>query len=79
MSRVGPLHGDVKYSVSAEKTGYVITPDPNNADVFRAFKLGEISVKVCDTAIHAVPSMTAICYCLITQQRCPRNVTLTVP
>ena len=56
---MGPLHGDVKYSVSAEKTGYVITPDPKNADVFRAFKLGEISVKVCGTAAHAVQSATA--------------------
>ena len=44
--RVGPLHGDVKYNVAAEKAGYVITPDAQKPDIFRAFKLGEISVKV---------------------------------
>nr|KAG5708736.1 hypothetical protein BaRGS_034953 [Batillaria attramentaria] len=43
--RVGPLHSDVKYSVAAEKPGYVITKDKDASDVFRAFKLGEISVK----------------------------------
>lgn len=44
--RVGPLHSDVKYRVTAEKTGYVITKDAEKGDVFRAFKLGEISVQV---------------------------------
>ncbi|KAK7106662.1 BOS complex subunit NOMO1-like isoform X2 [Littorina saxatilis] len=55
--RVGPLHGDVKYSVAAEKTGYVITPDASKKDVFRAFKLGEISVKVLDKQGQPMPGV----------------------
>nr|KAG5688657.1 hypothetical protein BaRGS_017511 [Batillaria attramentaria] len=55
--RVGPLHSDVKYSVAAEKPGYVITKDKDASDVFRAFKLGEISVKVVDKENQPMPSV----------------------
>ncbi|PVD27782.1 hypothetical protein C0Q70_12955 [Pomacea canaliculata] len=55
--RVGPLHSDVKYRVTAEKTGYVITKDAEKRDVFRAFKLGEISVQVLDKEKQPMPSV----------------------
>jgi len=44
--RVGPLHGDTEYTVEAEKEGYVLTPIDNKHGHFKAFKLGEIIVKV---------------------------------
>ncbi|XP_029647558.1 nodal modulator 1 [Octopus sinensis] len=46
--RLGPLHGDKKYSVEASKTGYVLTKDPQNPNNFKALQLGEISVTVVD-------------------------------
>ena len=42
--RVGPLHSDTKYSVSTEKEGYILTASTQGS--FKAFKLGEIIVKV---------------------------------
>lgn len=42
--RVGPLDSDKKYSVEAEKEGYVLTASSGGS--FKAFKLGEIVVKV---------------------------------
>ncbi|XP_017891823.1 nodal modulator 3 [Ceratina calcarata] len=49
---VGPLDGKIKYSVTAEKEGYVITgPDSNG--IFFAHKLAEIIVQVADQADNA--------------------------
>ena len=44
--RVGPLHSDTKYSVGAEKEGYILTASTTHQGSFKAFKLGEIIVKV---------------------------------
>ena len=43
---VGPLHSDKEYEVTAQKTGYILTPVPGKQGHFKAFKLGEIIVQV---------------------------------
>lgn len=55
------MHSDVKYRVTAEKTGYVITKDAEKGDVFRAFKLGEISVQV---SIFFSQSSVDVCFAM---------------
>ena len=55
--RVGPLHSDTKYSVGAEKEGYILTASTTHQGSFKAFKLGEIIVKVrysgCDYVVRS--------------------------
>ncbi|KOC70780.1 Nodal modulator 2 [Habropoda laboriosa] len=46
---IGPLDGKIKYSVTAEKEGFVIT-GPDADGVFSAHKLAEIIVQVSDQA-----------------------------
>jgi len=46
--RVGPMHSDITYEVSASKEGYLITPQQDNPGNFIAQKLGFITVKVSD-------------------------------
>lgn len=43
---VGPLHSGKEYSVSAEKTGYVLVKEEGQTASFKAYKLGQVSVKV---------------------------------
>lgn len=43
---IGPLHSDREYNVTAEKEGYVLSPVDGELGHFKAFKLGEISVRV---------------------------------
>lgn len=44
--RVGPLHAEQKYTVMAEKEGFVLSRESNDSMSFRASKLGEIAVQV---------------------------------
>lgn len=44
--RIGPLHKGNDYEVTAEKRGYVLVKEDGEMAVFKAFKLGEISVTV---------------------------------
>ena len=44
--RIGPLHREKQYEVSAEKAGYVLEKEKEDPLVFTASKLGEISVQV---------------------------------
>jgi len=46
--RVGPMHDDIKYEVTAVKEGYYITPTIDTKGSFKAQKLGHITVKVMD-------------------------------
>ncbi|XP_048249948.1 nodal modulator 1-like [Haliotis rufescens] len=55
--KVGPLHSDVMYDVSAEKTGYMLTKEKGQQAVFRAFKLGEVQVTVVDEAKRALSTV----------------------
>ncbi|OWF46756.1 nodal modulator 1-like [Mizuhopecten yessoensis] len=43
---VGPLHSSKEYSVSAEKTGYVLVKEDGQTASFKAYKLGQVSVQV---------------------------------
>ncbi|XP_074644327.1 BOS complex subunit NOMO3-like isoform X2 [Tubulanus polymorphus] len=45
---VGPLHDDTKYFVTAKKDGYIMTEIDGKLGHFKAFKLGQIDVKVVD-------------------------------
>lgn len=45
--RIGPLHREKQYEVTAEKPGYVLEKEKEDPLLFSAFKLGEISVQVC--------------------------------
>ncbi|XP_060065049.1 BOS complex subunit NOMO2-like [Ylistrum balloti] len=45
---VGPLHSGKEYSVSAEKTGYVLVKEDGQTASFKAYKLGQVSVQVLD-------------------------------
>ncbi|KAI0209330.1 Nodal modulator 2 [Lamellibrachia satsuma] len=45
---VGPLDGDPKYRVTAEKDGYMFTAIEGKHGHFKAFKLAEIAVEVSD-------------------------------
>ncbi|ESO93836.1 hypothetical protein LOTGIDRAFT_104485 [Lottia gigantea] len=55
--KVGPLHSNIEYTVSAEKDGYIMTKEKGKLASFRAFKLGEISVKVLDEMGSALPGV----------------------
>ncbi|GFO10962.1 nodal modulator 1 [Plakobranchus ocellatus] len=55
--RVGPLHADKKYVVSAEKEGFVMSKLDKDPMSFRAFKLGEISVQMLDEQGKPLPSV----------------------
>ncbi|XP_041372550.1 nodal modulator 1-like [Gigantopelta aegis] len=46
--RIGPLHRDVQYEVTATKDGYQLTREDGPLYNFRAFKLGQVSVQVVD-------------------------------
>ncbi|XP_061181394.1 BOS complex subunit NOMO1-like [Saccostrea echinata] len=46
--KVGPLHREKEYEVTAEKAGYVLEKEKEKPLVFTASKLGEISVQVVD-------------------------------
>nr|XP_022336385.1 nodal modulator 1-like isoform X1 [Crassostrea virginica] len=46
--KIGPLHREKQYEVTAEKPGYVLEKEKEDPLVFTAFKLGEISVQVVD-------------------------------
>lgn len=46
--RVGPMHSDLEYDITASKAGYQIAPQPNSLGCFLAQKLGFITVKVID-------------------------------
>ena len=52
IDRVGPLDGDSKYRVSAEKDGYMFTAVDGKLGNFKAFKLAEIAVEVMITTIN---------------------------
>ncbi len=49
---VGPLHSHNKYTVTAEKEGYIMTETKQGN--FKAFKLGEIIVKVSKAECYSV-------------------------
>ncbi|KAK3770676.1 hypothetical protein RRG08_037868 [Elysia crispata] len=55
--RVGPLHADKQYLVTAEKEGYVLSKTDKDPMSFRAFKLGEISVQMLDEQGQPLPSV----------------------
>ncbi|KAK0042403.1 nodal modulator 1 [Biomphalaria pfeifferi] len=44
--KVGPLHAEQKYTVMAEKEGFVLSRESNDSMSFRASKLGEIAVQM---------------------------------
>jgi len=46
--RVGPMHSEIKYDVSASRPGYHITPNKEGGNDFIAQKLSQITVKVED-------------------------------
>jgi hypothetical protein len=50
--RIGPLHREKQYEVSAEKAGYVLEKEKEDPLVFTASKLGEISVQVCHSGVN---------------------------
>lgn len=51
--RVGPMHSDVVYDVTAVKEGYHITPKEGETGSFVAQRLSKITVKVHDSAAKA--------------------------
>jgi len=53
--RVGPLHKQMDYQVTAAKTGYVFEKKEGEMAVFKAFKLGKISVKLMDESDTPLP------------------------
>ncbi|GFR78590.1 nodal modulator 1 [Elysia marginata] len=55
--RVGPLHADKQYQVTADKEGYVMSKTDKDPMSFRAFKLGEISVQMLDQHGQPLPSV----------------------
>ncbi|CAB3977797.1 Nodal modulator 1 [Paramuricea clavata] len=46
--RVGPLHGNLRYDLSASKEGYILNPVQGEKGHFKAVKLGQIEIKVSD-------------------------------
>ena len=44
--RVGPLHADAQYTVTAEKEGYVLSQVDGKPGDFKASKLAEVIVQV---------------------------------
>jgi len=59
--RVGPLDGQLQYSVTAAKEGFVFTPtDDGIVGHFRSFKLGKIQVQV-STKISLCPWYLSAC------------------
>ncbi|XP_028401177.1 nodal modulator 1-like [Dendronephthya gigantea] len=46
--RVGPLHGNLRYDLSATKEGYTLNPVQGEKGHFKAVKLGKIEIKVSD-------------------------------
>jgi len=55
--KVGPLHADGNYKVSAEKEGYVMSEIEGKPMSFQAFKLGEISVEMQDESGQSLPGV----------------------
>ncbi len=53
--RVGPLDSEKQYSVTAEKEGYILTESKSGS--FKAFKLGEVVVKVSGACLNHVTSV----------------------
>ena len=49
---MGPLDGDSKYRVTAEKDGYMFTAIEGKQGHFKAFKLAEIAVEVMITSCY---------------------------
>lgn len=46
LSRVGPLHRDQAYSISAQKEGFVLTAIDGTVGDFKAFALAGITFEV---------------------------------
>ncbi|XP_067042514.1 BOS complex subunit NOMO3-like [Acropora muricata] len=46
--RVGPLHGGIEYSLTASKSGFIISPLADKKGHFQAQKLGQIEILVTD-------------------------------
>lgn len=55
--RIGPMHGDTNYEVSAVKDGYLITPVTDQKGSFLAQKLGHIFVTVKDENNEAMENV----------------------
>ena len=49
--RFGPLPADIDYTVTAEKSGYILDKDDKSPYNFKVFKLAEVSVNVCSIKI----------------------------
>ncbi|KAH9504323.1 Nodal modulator 2 [Bulinus truncatus] len=55
--KIGPLHAEKKYTVVAEKEGFVLSRESNNSMSFKASKLGEISVQMLNEAGQPLPNV----------------------
>lgn len=55
--RVGPLHSNLRYDLSASKEGFILNPVYEHKGHFKAIKLGQIEIKISDESNTILPGV----------------------